>query len=127
MIGDETFLLKSYILRLYSDPQILHDDTKKIFNEQLSCARKVVEDAFGQLSLKFRVHQKRLKSLLENSDKIVFTICILYNFINTDNENLFTTSMSGQLTTSTYYKYSKSRRKPTTSSIRNTRKIQTIF
>lgn len=54
---------------------------KKIFNERLSRAQKVVEDAFGQLSQKFRVYQRWLKSLPENADKIIFTTCILHNFI----------------------------------------------
>ncbi|KAL4103832.1 hypothetical protein QTP88_019167 [Uroleucon formosanum] len=73
------------------------DETKKIFNEQLLRARKVVEDAFGQLSQKFRVYQRRLKSLPENADKIIFTTCILHNFIKSDNENQFVSSMSEQL------------------------------
>lgn len=97
MIGVEAFPLKSYILRPYPGIQIHSDETKKIFNERLSRARKVVEDAFGQLSQKFRVYQRRLKSLPENADKIIFTTCILHNFIKSGNENQFVSSMSEQL------------------------------
>lgn len=97
MIGDEAFPLKSYILRPYPGKQIHRDETKKIFNERLSRARKVVEDAFGQLSQKFRVYQRRLKSLPENADKIIFTTCILHNFIKSDNDNQFASSVSEQL------------------------------
>lgn len=70
MIRDEAFPLKSYILRPYPGIQIHRDETKKIFNERLSRARKVVEDAFVQLSQKFRVYQRRLKSLPEIADNI---------------------------------------------------------
>ncbi|XP_015374372.1 PREDICTED: uncharacterized protein LOC107169215 [Diuraphis noxia] len=42
IIGDEAFPLKSYILRPYPGIQIHRDETKKIFNERLSRARKVV-------------------------------------------------------------------------------------
>lgn len=97
MIGDEAFPLKSYILRPYPGPQILHDETKKIFNVRLSRAQKVVEDALGQLSQKFRVYQRRLKSLPKNADKIIFTTCILHNFIKSDNENQFSSSFTEQL------------------------------
>lgn len=84
IIGDEAFPLKNYLLRPYPGSQMYDDETKKIFNERLSRARKVVEDTFGQLTAKFRIYCRRLKSLPENADKIVMTTCILHNFIKKD-------------------------------------------
>lgn len=45
IIGDEGFPLKNYLLRPYPGPQMSNDQRcrKKIFNERLSRARKVVE------------------------------------------------------------------------------------
>jgi len=88
IIGDEAFPLKNYLLRPYSGPQSYDDETKKIFNERLSRARKVVEDTFGQLTAKFRIYCRRLKSLPNNADKIVMTTCILHNFIKKDTSEI---------------------------------------
>lgn len=84
IIGDEAFPLKNYLLRPYPSRQIYEDEQKKVFNERLSRARKVVEDAFGQITAKFRIYCRRLKALPQNADKIVMTTCILHNFIKKD-------------------------------------------
>ncbi|KAL4089516.1 hypothetical protein QTP88_024537 [Uroleucon formosanum] len=84
IIGDEAFPLKNYLLRPYPSPQIYEDEQKKVFNERLLRARKVVEDAFGQITAKFRIYCRRLKALPQNADKIVMTTCILHNFIKKD-------------------------------------------
>lgn len=81
IIGDEAFPLKNYLLRPYPGSQIYEDEGKNKFNEHNSRARKVVEDAFGQITSKFRIYCRRLKALQENADKIVMTTCILQNFI----------------------------------------------
>jgi len=57
---------------------------KKKFNDRLSRARKVVEDAFGQLTAKFRIYCRRLNALPKNADTIVMTTCILHNYIKED-------------------------------------------
>ncbi|XP_025200465.1 protein ALP1-like [Melanaphis sacchari] len=95
IIGDEAFPLKNYLLRPYSGPQMYNDvKKKKIFNERLSRARKVVEDAFGQLTAKFRIYCRRLKSLPENADKIVMTTCILHNYIKEDSSGIHTSEVA---------------------------------
>ncbi|KAL4104448.1 hypothetical protein QTP88_019749 [Uroleucon formosanum] len=65
VIGDEAFPLKKYLLRPYPGPQ-------------------VVEDAFGQLTAKFRIYCRRLNALPKNADTIVMTTCILHNYIKED-------------------------------------------
>lgn len=94
IIGDEAFPLKNYLLRPYPGPQMYNDVKKKIFNERLSRARKVVEDAFGQLTAKFRIYCRRLKSLPENADKIVMTTCILHNYIKQDSSEIHTSEVA---------------------------------
>jgi len=84
VIGDEAFPLKKYLLRPYPGPQVREDQNKKKFNDRLSRARKVVEDAFGQLTAKFRIYCRRLNALPKNADTIVMTTCILHNYIKAD-------------------------------------------
>ena len=84
VIGDEAFPLKKYLLRPYPGPQVREDQNKRKFNDRLSRARKVVEDAFGQLTAKFRIYCRRLNALPKNADTIVMTTCILHNYIKED-------------------------------------------
>jgi len=97
IIGDEGFPLKKYLLRPYPGPQMYKDQKKKNFNDRLSRARKVVEDAFGQLTAKFRIYCRRLNALPRNADTIVMTTCILHNFIKTGSTEVHTKEMSSSL------------------------------
>jgi hypothetical protein len=53
-VGDEAFPLKTYLMRPYPSSQSKWDNENSIFNYQLSPARRVVENAFGILSQKFK-------------------------------------------------------------------------
>lgn len=97
IIGDEAFPLKKYLLRPYPGPQMYEDQKKKNFNDRLSRARKVVEDAFGQLTAKFRIYCRRLNALPQNADTIVMTTCILHNFIKTSATEVCSKEMSSGL------------------------------
>lgn len=81
ILGDEAFPLKNNLLRPYPSQQSINDDKKRHFNYRLSRARRVVENAFGILSQKFRIYNRRLHLKPEFAEKIVVTTCILYNFI----------------------------------------------
>lgn len=88
IVGDEAFPLKKYLLRPYPGSQILGDKSKRIFNYRLSRARRVSENAFGILSQKFQLYNRRLKLKPENADKIILTTCILHNYIRDYNINV---------------------------------------
>ncbi|XP_066596251.1 uncharacterized protein [Prorops nasuta] len=79
VVGDEAFPLKTYLLRPYPGKQL--DNEKIIFNYRLSRARRVVENAFGILSQKFRIYNKRIQAKPENVDLTVLATCVLHNFI----------------------------------------------
>ena len=53
VIADDTFPLKQYILKPYSQTGLTRKIT--IFNYHLSCSHRVVENAFGILANRFRV------------------------------------------------------------------------
>jgi hypothetical protein len=47
LVGDEAFLLKTYLMRPYPGSQSKGDSEKSFFNYRLFPARRVVENAFG--------------------------------------------------------------------------------
>ncbi|CAG5016035.1 unnamed protein product [Parnassius apollo] len=80
IIGDEAFPLRTYLMRPYPKSQLC-DQRKSTFNDRLSHARKVVENAFGILAKKFRLYNRRIQLHPDNADKVVMTTCILHNYI----------------------------------------------
>lgn len=81
ILGDEAFPLKNNLLRPYPSQQSIDDSKKRHFNYRLCRARRVVENAFGILSQKFRIYNRRMHLKPEYAEKIVLTTCILHNFI----------------------------------------------
>lgn len=62
---------------------------QRIFNYRLSRARRVVENAFGILSSRFRVLRRPLHLDLENVDAVVLACCALHNFLRTYSVDIF--------------------------------------
>jgi hypothetical protein len=81
ILGDEAFPLRNNLLRPYPSQQSIADPKKRQFNYRLCRARRVVENAFGILSQKFRIYNRRMHLKPEYAEKIVLTTCILHNFI----------------------------------------------
>jgi len=80
-VGDETFPLKTYLLKPYSGSRSKGDNEKSIFNYMLSRSRIVVENAFGILKQKFQTFQRNLQSLSETAGNIIFANCILHSYL----------------------------------------------
>ena len=78
-IGDEAFPLSNNILRPYPREQTRTDLSKKVFNLRLSRARKVVECAFGMLTQRFEIYQKRMKIQPKYCDLIILATTCLQN------------------------------------------------
>ncbi|XP_050315429.1 uncharacterized protein LOC126749803 [Anthonomus grandis grandis] len=77
--GDEAFPLSTCLMRPYPGrflPQI-----KRIFNYRLSRGRRVVENAFGILSAKWRVYRKPIIAQEETVRSIVKATVCLHNFL----------------------------------------------
>ncbi|CAK1603724.1 unnamed protein product [Parnassius mnemosyne] len=81
IVGDEAFPLKTYLMRPYPGHQATGDANKTNFNHRLSLARRLVENAFGILTQRFRIFQRRMKLAPENVDYIILSTCVLHNFL----------------------------------------------
>lgn len=78
-VGDEAYPLKDNLMRPYGARNL--DNSKRIFNQRLSRARKCVECAFGILTAKWEIFQRSLKLNVDNSIKVIMAACALHNFV----------------------------------------------
>ncbi|KAL1256488.1 hypothetical protein QQF64_012033 [Cirrhinus molitorella] len=86
IVADEVFPLKPYLLRPYPGRRLPSD--MKIFNYRLSRACCVSENAFGILSHRFRVFQRRLLVSPTVADSVIKATCILCNYLRPSEQNL---------------------------------------
>ncbi|XP_068212094.1 uncharacterized protein [Palaemon carinicauda] len=78
-IGDEAFGLHEHLLKPFPQRDLNYE--KKIYNYRLSRARRVVENAFGVLSNRFRVFHTPIALKPEKIDLVVLASCVLHNFL----------------------------------------------
>ena len=79
IVADEAFPLKTYLMKPYAQRGLTTE--KRVFNYRLSRARRVVENAFGILSTRFRVFRAPLAVFPVTAEKIVMASCVLHNFL----------------------------------------------
>lgn len=79
IIGDDAFALEEYMQKPYSQRALSREE--RIFNYRLSRARRVVENAFGVLAMRFRVLTTTMRQSPEVVNLIVTVCCILHNII----------------------------------------------
>lgn len=79
LVGDEAFPLTEYMMRPY--PRSVLDRQKRIFNYRLSRARRVIENTFGILTMKWRVLENAIPLSVKNTRKCVLAMCVLHNFL----------------------------------------------
>lgn len=84
-IGDEGFVLQIYFMKPYPNATVISDVKKKKFNMQLNRARRVIENVFGILDLKWQVFLRSIKT----TECIVKAVCCLHNYIMIKNNNTF--------------------------------------
>ena len=82
IVGDEGFPLKDDLLRPYSGKNLPED--KRIFNYRLSRARRISENAFGLLTQRWRIYNRKLRLHPDNVTKVVKGTIVLHNFIQKD-------------------------------------------
>lgn len=87
LVGDEGFALQTYLMRPYPKQGVINNVRKKQFNLHLSRARRVVENAFGILAMKWRVFLRAIEADVETADYIVKAACCLHNYVISKNNN----------------------------------------
>jgi hypothetical protein len=87
LVADEAFPLRMNIMKPF--PRRNLSEHERIFNYRLSRARRVVENAFGIFSAKFRVFRSPLAVTTSTVRKIVMATTCLHNFLrnHTDRGN----------------------------------------
>lgn len=79
IVADDAFPLKENIMKPYSQTGLTTE--KRIFNYRLSRARRIVENAFGILSNRFRVFMSPIGLNPEKVEDIVMACCSLHNYL----------------------------------------------
>jgi len=82
IVADDAFALKPYIQKPYSVRNLTKE--QHIFNYRLSRTRRTVENAFGQLSQRFRVLGRPIPLTPYKVQVIVMAVCCLHNFLLRD-------------------------------------------
>ena len=60
--------------------------SQRIFNLRFNCGRRVVENAFGIMSGKFRILRSPILQKYENACATIKAVCVLHNFLLTDKD-----------------------------------------
>jgi hypothetical protein len=81
IIGDGAFSLRTYLMKPYSTRNITYEN--RIFNYRLSRARRVVENAFGNLANRFKILHTTMQHHHETLRIIVEACCVLHNLMRT--------------------------------------------
>lgn len=79
-VADDAFPLRTDMLKPFRQADLDSRD-KEIFNYRLSRARRIVENAFGILSSRFRIYHTKINLEPHNIRKVVMATCALHNFL----------------------------------------------
>ena len=79
MVADEAFPLKPYIMKPYARRGLSTE--QRVFNYRLSRARRVVENAFGILSNRWRVLLSPINQRPDVVENMVLACCAMHNFL----------------------------------------------
>ena len=79
IVADDAFPLRLWLMKPYPMRNLTLNE--RMFNYRLSRARRVVENAFGILSHRFRCLLTCMLQWPENVRTVVFACCLLHNYI----------------------------------------------
>ncbi|XP_068082944.1 uncharacterized protein [Anabrus simplex] len=100
ILGDSAFPLKTYLMRPYPENQVQDNTDRRIFNYRHCRARRVVENAFGILTQRFRIYLRKINSKPDYVENIILTTCILHNYLRYDRLHLMESAPSNEETAS---------------------------
>lgn len=87
IIGDDAFACSVRLMKPV--PKQLLTLAERVYNYRLSRARRVVENAFGVLSARWRCLRTTLEQHPENVKQIVLAVCILHNLLMKRSRELY--------------------------------------
>lgn len=103
LLGDDIFPLKPWLMKPYPGKNL--DESQRVFNYRLSRARRTIENAFGILSVKWRVFRRPIRASLELVEKITMATVCLHNYLQLTDNAMYSPSgfvdsenASGQIT-----------------------------
>lgn len=88
IVADEAFPLQTHVMRPYPGSELAGCNDKRIFNYRLSRARNTSEDAFGILTKRFRIYQRKLQIWPDNMVTCVLATLVLHYYLREDCINL---------------------------------------
>lgn len=87
LLGDEAFALHQNLMKPYPHRSAMGDE--KVFNYRLSRARRIVENAFGILSARFRILLRPMEMDIANAKLVVQACLILHNFLMMKKDGIY--------------------------------------
>lgn len=87
-VADEAFPLQQNIMKPYPRRNLTREES--IFNYRLSRSRRVVENAFGILSARFRVFLTTICLEPQKVQDVIHASCCLHNWLRSSNGDLYT-------------------------------------
>lgn len=79
-VCDDAFSLRTDLMKSYQQASLDSTD-KKIYNYRLSRVRRIIENAFGILTSRFRIFHTQINLHPKRIDKVVMACCVLHNFL----------------------------------------------
>ena len=87
VVADEAFPLKPYIMKPYSRRGLSED--QRVFNYRLSRARRVVENAFGILTNRWRVFFTTINQRPQVVESMILACCAMHNFLREEHRIVY--------------------------------------
>ena len=89
IVGNEAFPSRSDLLRPYPGRNTFKlSAQQQEYNSCLSRARRIVENAFGILAHRFRIHLRTMQLRPDNAIKVVQATTALHNYLTKPDENV---------------------------------------
>lgn len=88
ILGDSIFPLKTWLMKPYSRRNC--SGPRTVFNYRLLRARRVVENAFGILTWRFRVFKSAIELKVGTADDVVLAACSLHNWLQSRSADYIT-------------------------------------
>ena len=79
LAGDEAFPLKIWLQQPYPGKTL--EEKEMIFNHRLSCACRIIENAFGILVARWRRFKTRIPTSVETAESIIQAAICLHNYL----------------------------------------------